>query len=186
MIACEWNCLSVLRLTLPCLPCYGIFAASDPAYIKTLIESFGGWDTDKDGVLGFDEFLQLWQHLGGDERARAAGLLPGDPMAEEFKKYAKVDTDGRSYLDKEAVKRMMVEHGFAPTDQYLEGVWKEVSACPCGDARQRSFVMSPQDVVRCSDRECHLAAQMAEADEDGDGKITLNEFPRLWAFLGLG
>ena len=112
-----------MRLTCPC------FATpdSDSAYIKKLIESFGAWDADKDGVLGFDEFLQLWQHLGGDERARAAGLLPGDPIAEEFKKYAKVDTDGPSYLDKEAVKRMMEQHGFAPTDEYLEGVWKEVS-----------------------------------------------------------
>jgi len=115
---------------LSCLSPYGLFADSDPAYIKTLIDAFSGWDTDKDGVLGFDEFLQLWQHLGGDERARAAGLLPGDPMADEFKKYAKVESAGRLYLDKEAVRRMMEEHGFAPTTEYLEGVWKEVSTQP--------------------------------------------------------
>ena len=103
---------------------------SDPAYIKALLGAFGDCDTDKDGVLGFDEFLQLWQHLGGDERARAAGLLPGDPMADEFKKYAKAESGGRSYLDKEAVRRMMEEHGFAPTNEYLEGVWKKVSSQP--------------------------------------------------------
>ena len=140
---------------------------SDTAYITELIESFGDWDANGDGVLGFDEFLRLWEHLGGDERARATGLLPGhtcarahththslslslslsrararlalslsspylsfsgDPVAEEFQKYASTDPNERPYLDKVAVERMMIEHGFAPTEEYLAAVWEEVSS----------------------------------------------------------
>ena len=97
-----------------------------PAYVQSLIESFGEWDSDGDGVLGFDEFLKLWEHLGGDERARAAGLLPSDSIEAEFAKYALLDGNGQSYLDKAGIKKMMVDHGFAPTDQYLEDVWKHV------------------------------------------------------------
>jgi Ca2+-binding EF-hand superfamily protein len=125
---------------------------ADPGYISSLLDAFGQWDDDKDGMLGFDEFVKLWEHLGGDDRAQAV-LESGDPMEAEFNKFAVIDSsDFTKYLDRDSVKAMMIAHGFAPSEQYLEGVFKA----------------------------------MADADLNQDGRLSIDEFVKLYSFLGLG
>ena len=51
-----------------------------------------------------------------------------------------------------------------------------------------SLLVVTAAVRRAADWVSHPAVhlQMAEADENHDEKLTAEEFPRLWAFLGLG
>ena len=114
-------------------------------YVAGVMRSFASWDEDGDGVLGFDEFVQLWAHLDGD--AETGAETGADPLSAEFAKYAVGGSIGPSEL-----LALMTAHGFAPTDDYLDGV---------------------------------LGA-MASADKNADGRITIDEFPELCTFLGLG
>lgn len=57
---------------------------ADPAYVSSVLESFGKWDEDNDGLIGFDEFGELWEYLGGSERVNAVAQK-GDPEKEEVR-----------------------------------------------------------------------------------------------------
>ena len=60
-------------------------------YLDGLLDLFGKYDDNGDGVVEFDEFRDLWAHLGGEEPIAGAAQLEGnrgdgdvDPEFDEF------------------------------------------------------------------------------------------------------
>jgi hypothetical protein len=53
-----------LHHCLPVLPRGRRYEATDEGYLDGVMRSFGGFDADGDGTIEFDEFKQLYSHLG--------------------------------------------------------------------------------------------------------------------------
>jgi hypothetical protein len=58
------------------------------AYLADLMDLFGDFDKDADGVVEFGEFKKLWEHLGAGHDAEAATaevrLEPSEHLTAEY------------------------------------------------------------------------------------------------------
>lgn len=132
------------------------------SYVSEMIESLGSFDQDGSGVIEWDEFPQLWSHLGGDlatAATQAGGMTPGtrtqveaadqdDPIVLQFRK-ADLNNDGK--LSQYEMQQMMVSQ-----------MGYDVDA---------NYVAS-------------LLELFADYDLDSDGAISLDEFEPLFSHLG--
>jgi Ca2+-binding EF-hand superfamily protein len=81
-------------------------------YMAGLMDLFGDFDKDADGVVQFAEFKKLWEHLGaGHAEAAATAAESSDQLFATFKKY---DLNNQGYLSQFEVKQMMVALGYMP------------------------------------------------------------------------
>ena len=99
------------------------YAANDD-YLTELLDLFGSFDKDDDGQVDFEEWKELWAHLGGedamgvvdpDKKAAANAHDESDPLWATFKKYDRTNSNSLSSYE---VKEMMVRLGYKADDQY--------------------------------------------------------------------
>lgn len=97
---------------------------ADDNYLNELLELFGSFDTDGDGVVDFEEWKGLWEHLGGEDaigqvdmvkKSEANAHEQSDPLWKTFKKY---DQTGSNSLSRHEVKQMMGLHGYKADHKY--------------------------------------------------------------------
>jgi Ca2+-binding EF-hand superfamily protein len=125
--------------------------------VSQLLETFGSFDADDDGVIEPAEFYHLWEHLGAhksdgdDEEASAATEEPKQKPGRDLRKiFDRFDVDNNGILDHAEVKGMMLKLGYKTTDDYVEQTMQ----------------------------------LFASFDQDSDGMIQLEEFEPLWDHLG--
>ena len=53
--------------------------AADEDYLSQVVDLFKSFDADDDGIVEFNEFKLLWEHLGGEDALQASS----DPQARE-------------------------------------------------------------------------------------------------------
>lgn len=132
----------------------GYKAGSD--YVSDLLDTFGSYDADDDGVIEPAEFQLLWEHLGMHEKdvavasltAEVAAVVPsGHPLQDQFDKF---DLNKDGVLDMDEVKAMMGVLGYKTSDDY---------------------VAQTMDLF-------------GDYDADGDGMVQIEEFEALWKHLG--
>ena len=129
----------------------------DSDYVQQLLETFGKYDEDDDGVIEPDEFALLWEHLGQGKTADAPEEQEEeeeeegeeDPLQATFDRF---DTNGDGVLDAAEVGAMMRELGYKTTDDYVSQTME----------------------------------LFGEFDTDGDHNIAPEEFGALWEHLGGG
>ena len=130
----------------------------DSDYVQRLLETFGKFDEDDDGVIEPDEFALLWEHLGQgktapeeeeEEEQEEEGEGEEDPLQATFDRF---DTNGDGVLDADEVGAMMRELGYKTTDDYVSQTME----------------------------------LFGEFDTDGDHNIAPEEFGALWEHLGGG
>ena len=51
--------------------------AADEDYLSQVVDLFKSFDADDDGIVEFNEFKLLWEHLGGEDALQASS----DPQA---------------------------------------------------------------------------------------------------------
>ena len=99
--------------------------AADDKYLSDLLGLFGSFDKDDDGVVDFDEWKELWAHLGGEDamgqtdaakKAEANAHEESDPLWATFMKY---DRTGSKSLSGYEVKQMMLALGYKADEQYV-------------------------------------------------------------------
>eukprot|EP01048_Picozoa_sp_COSAG05_P018180 COSAG05_NODE_2612_length_2837_cov_2.529584_3_plen_264_part_00 len=123
------------------------------------MEHFASFDTDGDGLIGFLEFTQLWEHLGQPLPDAAATPPPSEagadtgadaaahPLAQTFEKY---DLNGDGLLDASELGQMLVSLGFKPDPDYIAEMIRTFGAF----------------------------------DGNGDGQLDVREFEPLWTHIG--
>ena len=70
-------------------------------YLQGLIDLFGKFDQDQDGVVEFNEFGDLWTHLGGEPPivGAAAAAVKGEQLdAARSKEFSKFDLNADGVL----------------------------------------------------------------------------------------
>ena len=70
-------------------------------YLQGLIDLFGKFDQDQDGVVEFNEFRDLWTHLGGEPPivGAAAAAVKGEQLdAARSKEFSKFDLNADGVL----------------------------------------------------------------------------------------
>ena len=81
-------------------------------YLQGLIDLFGKFDQDQDGVVEFNEFGDLWTHLGGEPPivGAAAAAVKGEQLdAARSKEFSKFDR--RSWQQRQICKASVMEQG---------------------------------------------------------------------------
>ena len=100
------------------------YAAND-RYLSDLLGLFGSFDKDGDGCVDFEEWKELWAHLGGEDamgetdgakKSEANVHEESDPLWATFVKY---DKTGSNSLSGYEVKEMMVALGYKADEQYV-------------------------------------------------------------------
>ena len=62
-------------------------AACADRYLQGLLDLFGKFDENADGVVEFNEFCELWTHLGGEPPVETTGQPDSgdvDPLFDEY------------------------------------------------------------------------------------------------------
>jgi Ca2+-binding EF-hand superfamily protein len=126
-------------------------------YVSEVLEIFGSFDEDGDGVIEPAEFGDLWEHLGahkpdgeGGKAAPATDEPEQEPGRDLQKTFDSFDINKDGILDEAEVKGMMLKLGYKTTDDYVQQTMQ----------------------------------LFASFDQDDDGLIQLEEFEPLWDHLG--
>lgn len=92
----------------------------DRSYMAGLMEMFGDFDKNDDGVVQFSEFQNLWDHLGaGADGEEASEADASDPL---FSIFTEHDLNGKGYLSQYEVKQMLVSLDYKVTKDYMGGL----------------------------------------------------------------
>ena len=101
----------------------------DEQYLKATLEAFGSVDTDNSGVLDFDEFTALWEHLGGhkvaDQEQAPAAVNLDDPL---WKTFCNFDLNNDKRLSLFEIRQMMQSLGYNVTDDYVGQLVKSLGS----------------------------------------------------------
>ena len=90
-------------------------------YLKGTLEAFGSIDVDNSGVLEFEEFKELWKHLGADEVAGDVVVSqPDDEDDPLWKTFCEFDMNNDKRLSLFEVRQMMVSLGYNTTANYVD------------------------------------------------------------------
>ena len=189
----------------------GLGYKTDPDYIGGLMQMFAVFDTNGDGVIGFDEFKLLWEFFDGDAKAAAdVATYAEHPLLPTFQKY---DINRNGVLSQHEVSKMIQSLGFKAETSYVEATMEEFGsfdtnnnhvidfsefqalwehflggdedAEDAGDAEDAEHVDDAEDGEDAEDAEAStIAAKFYEYDTNGDGRIDFDETKAMMEKLG--
>jgi Ca2+-binding EF-hand superfamily protein len=151
----------------------------DQTYIAGLMQQFAAYDEDGDGQLNFQEFKRVWEHLGGEERAREAEAAAAAAVQIE-------ENDVGVSVEARAEERQQPERGEQQTVEPLDVTFDRYDQGRKGylDIRDLEALMSELGYDSDPNYLQGLKQSFARFDEDGNGTIELAEFQALWTHLG--